>query len=110
MMKSPRQAAAIAEKGKHPVQRMSIEPSDNGGFVSHTTPTRPPRKGGGYQPGPEPDTAVHPNVNHLIAHVKATMGQGARPGASKTPSQWGGVANQMLASGVGAPKSSNGGR
>lgn len=110
-MANAKQAAAIAEKSKHPVDRMSWEPSDNGGFVSHTTMRGPARKpGAGYQPGPEPDTKTHGSVNELLAHVKAMASLGGKPPAKGTPPEWSGTANQMLASGVTGPKSSNGGR
>jgi hypothetical protein len=114
---SQKQVAAIAAKSKHPVERMSWEPSDNGGFVSHTAMKGPARKPGGpYVERPDPDTKTHGNVNDLVAHVKAMASLG-QPAAGKAPagkgappSQWSGVANQMLGSGVGPAKGSNGAR
>jgi hypothetical protein len=101
-MKS-KQAAAIAAKGKHPVESIHIKPLDDGSFTSRTQMRPPARKPG--QPWTEPPDieASHANSGELAAHVKAMADLGGKPkGLPKgsSPSQWTGIANRMLSNGI----------
>lgn len=100
-----KQAAAIAEKGRAAGKpTMNIEQADDGSLISKTG-----RTNDSYDQ--KPVTKTHANANALMGHIKATFPpKAAKAPASKTPSQWSGVANQMLASGVTGCKAINGGR
>jgi len=112
-MKPSKQAAAIAEKSRGAAGKptMNIEQADDGSLISRTG-----RTNDSYDR--RPVTKTHANSNALMSHIKATFppkATGKTPAstralASKTPTAWSGVANQMLASGVAGPNSSNGGR
>jgi DNA transposition AAA+ family ATPase len=52
-----------------------------------------------------------PAAKKANPNLKKVKGKPNKPAAkTKAPSQWSGIANQMLASGVTGPKSGNGGR
>lgn len=60
-------------KHAHPVRRMTISPTDNGGFTSETEMHPPPQtENGPYMP-PETVTGAHANGAQMMKHVKAMM-------------------------------------
>lgn len=80
------------QKHKHPVRRMTITPTDNGGFMSEAEmhPTDPKGSKDMYMPG-ETKTAAHQNFAQMHKHVKDMLklktdaeeqGEGEMPGGN----------------------------
>lgn len=87
-----------APNGK--VRRMVVEPADNGGFLSRTEREAPKSKSGYYENPDEKN--VHPNVEHLAAHIKKTFPpKGGKPSGKKKsapapPTAASAIGDQML--------------
>jgi len=120
LAKSSRDASPAAKKanpnlakvkgGSRGKRSMRIEEHDDGTFSSHLREEQPSTKKDPY-PREKEYHATHPSAKHLAQHVVQAFSPAQGPGESgdaRPQSQWAGVANSMLGSGIAPAKTNNG--
>lgn len=81
---------------KPEIRRVTLERSDNGGFISRVEHKAPERKSNGPWIEPKEEKNVHVNLDAFIAHLKQMFPPEGKKPASKPSSQWSDVGNRML--------------
>jgi hypothetical protein len=89
---------------KMPIEKMTFEPADNGGFISRTHRPDPPRKSGDPYVENVPEKNVHPTVQHAAAHLVQSFPGGkkksaAKPAAKRQPTEAASIGSKMLGQG-----------